>query len=277
MTSNAKLKSDLDELKNRLNNYEPAEIRRARDSLDKTADRCYYKLKDIDDKFKVCRDVDTFVDLCGGPGQFAKYVYSINYDCIGFGVTLRNRCDYKFSHPHFRKIYGCYDTGDIFDPNVMFELMYFCRNKCDLVLADGAFDVSGRENDQEILTLSLLRKECNIILEALRVGGNCVLKIFDTFNRSTISLLQHFVCNFSEYHLFKPKHSRAANSEKYLVCKGKLSVPIEIIDDTIARRFNAYKRQFVLKQKRALHRLLDTLEDERQRDRARSSSSTVAL
>ncbi|WBB27303.1 MTASE [Mythimna sequax nucleopolyhedrovirus] len=271
MTSIAKLKFTIDKLKNALNDYSLAEIRYARDLIDKTPRRCYYKLKEIDEKFDVCRDVDTFVDLCGGPGQFAKYVFSTNPDCVGYGVTLRNDCDYTFDHEHFRKIYGCFDSGDIFDANVMFELMYFCRNRCNLVVADGAFDVTARENDQETLTLSLLRKECYIILEVLRTGGNCVLKIFDTFNRATVSLLQSFIANFTEFHIYKPTHSRAANSEKYLVCKGRLETPVNIVSK---RQFDTLTRQFGIKQKGALQQLLNILKNERH---ASSSSSAESF
>ncbi|ACI28803.1 agip102 [Agrotis ipsilon multiple nucleopolyhedrovirus] len=262
------LKKDLDELKNQLNRYDPRDVRRARDRLDRrrrVRDRCYFKIKEIDDKFTVCRNINVFLDLCGGPGQFAKYVFNVNDDdCLGFGVTLRNHCDYNFSHPNFRKMYGCFDTGDIFDANVLFELMYFCRHKCDLVLADGAFDVAGRENDQETLSLSLIRKECSVILEALRVGGSCVVKIFDTFNNSTISLLRNFVGHFEQHHLYKPPHSRAANSEKYLVCKGKLASSVDATTTTTTTPenvFNAQTRKFARRQRRALKRLLAILEN----------------
>ncbi|AIE47791.1 ac69-like protein [Peridroma alphabaculovirus] len=258
MTSDDNLKVSVDELKNRLVEYEPHEMRRARDTLDARPvhDRCYHKLRSIDARFGVCRGVRVFLDLCGGPGQFAKYVFDVSRDCKGYGVTLRNANDYRFAHRNFRKIYGCFGTGDLFDPNVLFELMYFCRHQCDLVIADGAFDVTGRENDQETLTLSLLRKETDIALETLRVGGDCVLKIFDTFNRSTISLLQSFVNHFAEHHLYKPRYSRAANAEKYLVCKGRLAAPVH-------RPLNASTRKFARKQKAALKRLLGTLQNER--------------
>jgi 23S rRNA U2552 (ribose-2'-O)-methylase RlmE/FtsJ len=266
---NSKLKSELDDLKNRLAQYSATEVRRVTDRLDNRnmRERCFHKIKNIDDKYGVCRGVNVFVDLCGGPGQFAKYVYSVNGDaCAGYGVTLRNKCDYRFAHRNFRKIYGCFDTGDLFDANVQFELMYFCRGKCDLVLADGAFDVAGRENDQEILTLSLLRKECHVILEVLRVGGHCVLKIFDTFNRATISILQNFVAHFEEYHLYKPACSRVANSEKYLVCKGRTQTPVEH-----TTRIDALARKFALNQKRALKRLLVVLQNEHHESPSRAA------
>jgi cap1 methyltransferase len=260
------LKKQLNALKDKLNEYDVRDIRRARQTLERgrhVRNRCYSKIRDIDDKFQLCRNVNVFLDLCGGPGQFAKYIFDVNADCLGYGVTLRdnNDCDYTFDHPNFRKMYGCFDTGDIFDANVLFELMYFCRNKCDLVVADGAFDVSGNENDQESLSFDLIRKECSIILDALRAGGNCVLKIFDTFERSTISLLEDFVSHFNEYAIYKPAHSRAANSEKYLVCKGKLADGIVV--EKRPTRFDARTRHFALRQKRALEQLLRILEDAR--------------
>lgn len=268
------LKKNLDTLKDRLARYDAREIRRARDSWyrHRVRNRCFSKLKEIDAEFGVCRGVKVFLDLCGGPGQFAEYIFSVNdnADCIGYGATLRNECDYTFSHPNFRKMYGCFDTGDIFDANVQFELMYFCRGKCDLVVADGAFDVTGRENDQEAVSLQLIGKECSIILEALRVGGDCVLKIFDTFDDSTISLLDNFTRHFAEYHLFKPRHSRAANSEKYLVCKGKLT---KAVAASQRRRFDAQTVEFAHKQRLALERLLAVLENappRRRNDKARS-------
>lgn len=275
MTLNYELKIKLDTLKNQLNKYTPEEMRQCRDSLDTQTcrgNRCYHKLREIDAKFNVCGNVDTFLDLCGGPGQFAKYVFDVNkYKCSGYGVTLRDKLDYKFDHPNFRKMYGCFDTGNIFDANVQFELMYFCRNKCDLVLADGAFDVTGRENEQEELSLPLIQKECYIILNTLRIRGSCVLKIFDTFNDSTISVLENFVSRFSEYHVYKPPHSRAANSEKYLVCKGKLADG----EFVASRKFNGRVRFFAQKQKCALEKLLSKLEKNatHQLDSGGSSSS----
>ena len=260
-----KLRDRLNALRDRLGRYRNNDIRRARQALEGSSvcvrNRCYHKLQDIDDEFQLCRNVNVFLDLCGGPGQFAKYIFDVNADdCMGYGATLRNHCDYTFSHPNFRKMYGCFDTGDIFDANVTFELMYFCRDKCDLVVADGAFDVSGNENDQESLSLNLIAKECSIIVDALRAGGNCVLKIFDTFDRSTISLLADFVSNFNEYHLYKPPHSRAANSERYLVCKGKLADGTAIV--TKKRRFDARTRHFANRQIRALEQLLRILEND---------------
>ncbi|QEI03540.1 MTASE-1 [Spodoptera cosmioides nucleopolyhedrovirus] len=267
------LKKQLNTLKDKLKNYNLDDIRRARQTLERrqqqhwngagggVRNRCYLKMQDIDEKFQLCRNVNVFLDLCGGPGQFAKYIFDVNADCLGYGVTLRNDCDYSFDHPNFRKMYGCFDTGDVFDANVLFELMYFCRNKCDLVVADGAFDVSGRENDQESLSFNLIRKECSIIVDALRAGGNCVLKIFDTFERSTISLLEDFVSHFNEYAIYKPPHSRAANSERYLVCKGKLADGTNTDIVKKRPRFEARTRHFALRQKRALDQLLCILED----------------
>ncbi|ABM45798.1 putative methyltransferase [Spodoptera frugiperda multiple nucleopolyhedrovirus] len=257
-----RLKKQLDALKNRLGNHDEHHVRLARQFIEggvRIRNRCYLKIKDIDEKYNVCKNVETFLDLCGGPGQFAKYVFDVNnHECSGYGVTLRNHCDYTFDHVLFRKMYGCFDTGDIFDANVVFELMYFCRGKCDLVVADGAFDVKGNENNQESLSYPLIAKECMIILGALRTGGNCVLKIFDTFESSTISLLQEFISHFDEHYLYKPLASRAANAEKYLVCKGKLNKDNVVLN----KQFDAHTKYFAERQRRALKQLLFILEND---------------
>jgi 23S rRNA U2552 (ribose-2'-O)-methylase RlmE/FtsJ len=221
------LKLELDFLKNCLSIYTPRQIRQATDSLEgkKITRRCLHKIKEIDRQFNICKDVNVFLDLCGGPGEFARYVFLQNFDCRGFGVTLKHQNDYNFTHTNFKKIYGSFDTGNIFDANVYFEIMFHCRDKCDLVLADGAIDVSGNENNQEPLMMPLIQKECDIILQTLRIGGNCVLKIFDTFFSTTISLLQDFVGHFEKYKVFKPRSSRPSNSEKYLVCINRLKTP----------------------------------------------------
>lgn len=221
------IKNQLNKFKNNLSKYTDNQMRRGREKLssDKfVGNRCYYKLKQIDEKFDICKNCNIFLDLAGGPGQFVNYMFNVNYNCRGYGVTLKQSQagDYKFHHTNFHQLYGANDTGDLFDSAVNFEIELFCGGKCDLVLADGAIDVSGRENHQESLTLPLLTKECEIILQCLTPGGACVLKIFDTFEETTIRLLNNFVNYFDSHYVYKPAASKAANSEKYLICLCKL-------------------------------------------------------
>ncbi|AXS67720.1 mtase-1 [Cryptophlebia peltastica nucleopolyhedrovirus] len=253
----SKLRLILNDLKNSLDNIDDKSIHRARDAMEKRVvkKRCFNKLKDIDKKFNVCKRVNVFLDLCGGPGQFANYIHSTNFDCKGYGVTLRGKLDYNYNHENFKKIYGYKNSGDIFDESVILELNLMCGKKCELVVADGATDVRGNENDQEILTLPLLAQECKIILNSLKPGGDCVLKIFDTFHSETKILLKDFAANFEFCTVFKPLHSRAANSERYLIGKNRLTERKE------HKNFTLNTVKFALKQKRALKKLLNILQN----------------
>ena len=46
-----------------------------------------------------------------------------------------------------------------------------------------------------------------------------VLKLFDLFHQSSIDLIYILAHYFDKIHIVKPFTSRAANSEKYIVCK----------------------------------------------------------
>ncbi|AVA31167.1 Mtase [Oxyplax ochracea nucleopolyhedrovirus] len=250
-------KEKLNKLKNDLNTFDAKSINLVRTNLfDKQqftnkSPRCWNKLREIDKKYFICRDVKMFLDLCGGPGEFVNYVMSLNPFCSAFGVTLTFNipCVYKRSvvkRKNFTTIVGPDNTGDIQDKNVAFEINLYCNHKCDLVLADGSLDVSGQENKQEILNFDLIMCEIRLILISLREGGNCVLKVFDAFERKTLIMLNNFVINFETWHLYKPPSSRPANSERYLICLNKLNVSRTDDDiDKLIHQFNKhYKNQY---------------------------------
>lgn len=272
-----KYKKELDALRSRLDEYSSYEISSARRRLERSSSmivsgqRCFYKLKQINDKFKVCDDIRTYLDLCGGPGQFVRYLNAVNDESVlGFGVTLRNHLDYDKSivkrfADRFTRIYGDETksssgdgdggngSGDIMSESVVRQIVSKCGGRCDFVCADGAFDVTGDENRQEFLTLPLIRRECELILSCLSVGGNCVVKVFDTFESDTRNVLGDFVKNFEEYHVFKPESSRVCNSERYLVCKNRLDEK----RDSIA--VNLHTIAFARKQISSLKRLFKIL------------------
>ncbi|AOT85540.1 cyun82 [Cyclophragma undans nucleopolyhedrovirus] len=226
----------LNEIKHKLDGFSSASIKRARAKLfdahlarkPTPPPRCWRKMFEIDKKFALSRGVGVFLDLCGGPGEFANYLLSSNPFVEGYGVTLTNnsKCVYRshlIKRKNFTTISGPNATGDIFDKDVVFEISFQCGNRCDLVLADGAVDVSGRENEQEKINFDLIACETQMILIALRPGGCSVLKVFDAFDDKTVDMLTDFVSHFETYHVYKPPSSRPSNSERYLICINKSS------------------------------------------------------
>ena len=51
-------------------------------------------------------------------------------------------------------------------------------------------------------------------------GGRFICKFFDLNNKLTADLLYLLQCHFTELMIFKPKTSRLANSEKYIISSG---------------------------------------------------------
>lgn len=119
-------------------------------------------------------------------------------------------------------MYGPEDTGDITDPAVADAV----RASLDgallhLVTCDGGFDVTGSENEQETLHLPLIAAELALGLETLAEEGTLVCKMFTTHSPCSLQLLYLLGTCFDRITLVKPKTSRPANSERYVVAMGR--------------------------------------------------------
>jgi hypothetical protein len=99
-----------------------------------------------------------------------------------------------------------------------------------VVLADGGFDFTGRENFQELLCRQLLLGQMVTALSILRKGGVFLCKVFDTFLPFTVHLLWILRTHFETFSLVKPNQSRPANSERYVVCTGLLEEQPAVIE-----------------------------------------------
>lgn len=89
------------------------------------------------------------------------------------------------------------------------------------MMSDGGFSVEGQENVQEILSKQLYLCQCLTALSIVRVNGHFVTKLFDLFTPFSIGLVYLMYKCFKQVSIVKPNTSRPANSERYLVCKGK--------------------------------------------------------
>ena len=59
-----------------------------------------------------------------------------------------------------------------------------------------------------------------LCFKIIKKGGIYICKFFDLFNDITIKLLYILKEHFEELYIHKPKTSRPANSERYIICKG---------------------------------------------------------
>ena len=105
-----------------------------------------------------------------------------------------------------------------------FGLQFLCEidlSGVHFMMADGGFSVEGQENIQEILSKQLYLCQCLVALSIVRTGGHFVCKLFDLFTPFSIGLIYLMYRAFDHVCIHKPNTSRPANSERYIICKGK--------------------------------------------------------
>tara|TARA_B100001175_G_C19512562_1_gene644872 strand:- start:4398 stop:5588 length:1191 start_codon:yes stop_codon:yes gene_type:complete len=117
---------------------------------------------------------------------------------------------------------GIDGTGDILNIDNFEYVVKKYDSSFELVTADGGFDFSFDFNKQESVISKLLFAQIAYGLCIQKKDGTFILKIFDCFMNHTIDLLYLLSSFYKKTYIVKPKTSRYANSEKYIVCSGFL-------------------------------------------------------
>lgn len=109
--------------------------------------------------------------------------------------------------------------GDITSKQTAEQIIsYFRGKKAQVVVSDGAPDVTGVHDIDEFVQAELLAAALNITSHVLEKGGAFVAKIFRCEQFDLLaSQLSVF---FEEVSCAKPSSSRAASSEAFVVCQG---------------------------------------------------------
>lgn len=188
--------------------------------------------------------------LAEGPGGFLEAVmkYRNNKNDHYYGMTLRPENKSipewklrKFDMSLITTLYGADNTGNLYNlDNTHYLETTLGPNSMELVTADGGFDFSSDFNNQEDLSMKLIRCETYCALHMVKEGGTYILKIYDMFHHQTINLMSLLKHCFKTIHIIKPLTSRPANSEKYLMCcgykveQGREQIPF--LKDVITRK-----------------------------------------
>jgi 23S rRNA U2552 (ribose-2'-O)-methylase RlmE/FtsJ len=192
------------------------------------------KIHSISDEI-INTPIQTF-HLAEGPGGFIEAIATLRsniYDKY-YGMTLidttphSNIPNWKKSNeflgrfPNVYLEYGADKTGNI----LVLENLRNCKDRfgssMDIITGDGGFDFSVDFNHQEIAIAKLLYAQMAFAVTMQKHGGSFVLKIFDSFMKHTLDILYILSSFYESVHIVKPKTSRYANSERYIVCKGFL-------------------------------------------------------
>ena len=97
-------------------------------------------------------------------------------------------------------------------------ITHFEGEKADLVVCDGAPDVTGLHDIDEYIQAQLLLAALNISTHVLKSGGTFVAKIFRGKDMSLLyAQLKIFIPSVT---ICKPRSSRNSSIEAFVVCKG---------------------------------------------------------
>ena len=203
--------------------------------------RAYFKLFEILVDFKLIENKKQLkiASLAEGPGGFieatinyrkrftklkddikAITLYSSNKDIPGWNKSK----NFLKKNNNVNVSYGQDNTGDLYNINNILEYSKLFDHDADFITADGGFDFSYNFNKQEQLSYRILFCEIVTALSIQKIGGSFICKFFDMYTEITQSLIYLLFSTYKEVYITKPNTSRAANSEKYIVCKGFLGI-----------------------------------------------------
>ena len=170
--------------------------------------RAIYKLKEIDDKFKIIRNGIKVVDLGSAPGSWSQYLSEKSKNSKILSIDLK---DIKKIHNVTHLI------GDFLDEKNQTIISNFFNDKLDLIVSDMAVNTTGNKNLDAISTGELSINAMEFSLINLKKDGIFVSKIFmgSTFNE----IVENCKKNFKEVKVYKPPSSRKDSKESFIICK----------------------------------------------------------
>ena len=207
--------------------------------IDKRISRSFYKLLEINKKFNIIKTNNKIITghLCESPGGFIECVLFKNNNAVCLAQSLKDS-NCQFSDIFENKInitYGEDNTGDLFkEININdFINQSIKLGKCDLITADGGFDVSNDYLKQEQISFRLIYCQVITAIGSLKLNGNFVCKLFDIYTLPTVQLIYLLKQSFEYIHIYKPLMSRPCNSEKYIICMNFKGINDDIFNKLI--------------------------------------------
>ena len=170
--------------------------------------RSAYKLKEIDEKFKIFKGGMTVIDIGAAPGSWSQYVSKVVKSGKLISIDLKE-IDLIEKTIQIK--------GDFTHTEVQNEIKSHIKNKVDAVISDMAVNTTGIKNIDSIQTGELCKDAMFFSKEIISRDGYFISKIFmgGTFNE----IVAEGKKIFKEVKVFKPKSSRKDSKESFIVCR----------------------------------------------------------
>ncbi len=170
--------------------------------------RAIYKLKEIDEKFKIFKNTTSIIDLGAAPGSWSQYIIRQYKKNLVLAIDL---LDFE----HIDKVNKI--VGDFTKSENKEKIKNFFNKKVDVVISDMAVNTTGNKNLDAIVTGELCIEAMEFAFEMLDKKGKFVSKIFmgSSFNEIVADAKK----KFREVNIFKPLSSRKDSKESFIICK----------------------------------------------------------
>ncbi|MDC3231520.1 RlmE family RNA methyltransferase [Candidatus Pelagibacter sp.] len=170
--------------------------------------RSAYKIKEIDEKFKIFKGGMSVIDIGAAPGSWSQYVTKVvkSGKIISIDLKEMENIDNTIQI-----------KGDFTDTDTQNHIKNFLKKKPDVVMSDMAVNTTGIKNIDSIQTGELCKEAMIFSKDVISEKGIFISKIFmgSTFNE-IVALGKKF---FKEVKVFKPKSSRKDSKESFIICK----------------------------------------------------------
>lgn len=172
--------------------------------------RAAYKLLEIKNSYHLIQRGMYVADLGCAPGgwlQVASTLVGNNGKVLGVDIRHVDPL------PRVQII-----QGDVSDDSLAEKIMDAMERKVNVLLSDLAPNISGVWQLDHARQISLTQSAVSIAEKILVNNGNAVLKAFE--GEMLNELRSELKTKFKKLHIYKPKSSRKASSEIYLICLG---------------------------------------------------------
>lgn len=195
--------------------------------------RSVYKLKEINENYKILHNAKKIIDLCAAPGSWSQMLR----------LLTKEEKEAKIVSVDLQEIVPIEGVnivkGDITKQETIEKILsYFNKEKVDVVIFDGAPDVTGLLEIDMFMQVQLIIFSLVICLKVLKREGKFVAKVFKEEGKSGSSSINNsnelnfkqgissdyyhekVKCLFDNVYYFKPGSSRNTSHETYIICEG---------------------------------------------------------
>ena len=182
--------------------------------------RSAFKLIQIDEQFDLFANASRVIDLCAAPGSWSQVVARRMQELGRSSSSRIVAVDLQEMAP----ITGVVQVqADITLESTLERIAELLGDgeqdaQADLVISDGAPDVTGVHDLDEYVQAELILSALNVALRLLRPHGTFVAKVFR--QKDTDALYGRLRTFFPDVSIAKPRSSRNSSIEAFVVCRG---------------------------------------------------------